>query len=240
MEIKRFFVNKNDICNDFVTIIGEEFYHLATVLRHKVGYKIIVCCDDGFDYYATITEITKDKAVAKIEEKVVNKAKTKTDISLFQAVIKSAKLDIVVQKAVELGVKEIFLFYSHNTNETNINIDRLNKISKEASKQCGRADYVKIGEVLSFDEMLNKVAEYDNIVMPYEYEDKTNFSDQKFNKGDYALIIGSEGGFIPEEEEKVGKLGGESVSLGNRILRAETASIVAISLLMYSLGEFNK
>ncbi len=241
MEIKRFFVSPSDIVNDVVTITGEEFYHLTTVLRHKVGYKIVVCCSDDYDYNATITEIKKDYAKAKIDSRIPNCCKPKTNINLYQAVIKNAKLDIVIQKAIELGVHSITLFFSKNTNETNINIDRLNKIAKEASKQCGRADLVKINGVLSFDEMLKDIKQYNNIVIPYEYEDENNFSNLNLeNNGDFALIIGSEGGFDSVEVEKVKQLGGKSVTLGNRILRAETASIVATSLLMYELGEFDK
>ena len=89
--------------------------------------------------------------------------------------------------------------------------------------------------------MLNKISKQENIIIPYEYEKDVNFSSITPNKnGDYALIIGSEGGFNIEEVEKVKKLGGISVSLGNRILRAETASIVASTLLMFKLGEFDK
>ena len=241
MEIKRFFVEPCDIVNDSITITGEEFYHLTTVLRHKVGYKIIVCCSDDYDYNATITEIKKDYAKAVIDSRIPNCCKPKTNINLYQAVIKNTKLDIVIQKAIELGVHSITLFYSKNTNETNINLDRLNKIAKEASKQCGRADLVKINGIFPFDEMLNDIKKYKNIVIPYEYEDKNNFSSLNLkNDNDYALIIGSEGGFDIKEVEKVKALNGKSVTLGNRILRAETASIVAISLLMYELGEFDK
>ena len=241
MEIKRFFVEPSDINGDIVKITGEEFYHLAIVLRHKVGYKVVISCSDDFDYNATITEIKKDYAICKIDERVPNCCTPKTNIHLYQAVIKNAKLDIVIQKAIELGVKSITLFFSKNTNETNVNIERLNKIAKEASKQCGRSDLVKVNGIIEFDDMIDDIKQYENIIIPYEYEDKVNFStlDLK-NKGDYALIIGSEGGFNKEEVDRVKALNGKSVSLGNRILRAETASIVATSLLMYELGEFDK
>ena len=241
MEIKRFFVNSADIVGDTAQINGEEFYHLTTVLRHKVGYKIVVCCSDDFDYNATITEIKKDRAICKIDSRIPNCCKPKTNIHLFQAVIKNAKLDIVIQKAIERGVKSITLFFSQNTNETNVNIDRLNKIAKEASKQCGRADLVKVEGIISFDEMLKRISEFKNIIIPYEYEKENNFGDLDLQPtSDYALIIGSEGGFDSKEVDKVKECGGKSVTLGNRILRAETASIVATSLLMYELGEFNK
>lgn len=241
MEIKRFFVEEKDINNDIVKIEGEEFYHLTKVLRHKVGYKIIVCCSDDYDYNATIIEIKKDYAIAKIDSRIENCCKPKTNIYLFQAVIKNAKLDIVIQKAVELGVKTITLFFSKNTNETNINIDRLNKIAKEASKQCGRADLVKVEGIIDFNDMLDRVSSIKNIIIPYEYENEVNFSSINVKTdANYALIIGSEGGFDATEVEKVKQLGGKSVSLGNRILRAETASIVATTLLMYKLGEFDR
>lgn len=240
MEIKRFFVSKDDIKGETLLVKGEEFYHLTKVLRHKVGYVIICCCGDGKDYYCTLTKINKDCAEARIDEIKDNTAGANSNLHLFQAVIKSAKLDIVVQKAVELGVKKITLFYSNNTNEKDINIDRLNKICKEASKQCGRSDLVRIGEVLDFDDMLEEARKEDYVIMPYEYEDKVNFSSLNFPKGSYALIVGSEGGFQKYEVEKAKNIGAKSVSLGNRILRAETASIIASSLVMFMLGEFDK
>ncbi len=240
MEIKRFFVRKEDIKGDTLSISGEEFYHLTKVLRHKVGYVVICSCGDGKDYYCTLSKINKDFAEAKINEIKENNASAKCNIHLFQAVIKSAKLDIVIQKAVELGVKDITLFYSNNTNEKDINLDRLNKISKEASKQCGRSDLVTIGKVVEFDEMLELAKKEDYIVMPYEYENKVNFSSLDFPSGSYALIIGSEGGFQEYEVEKAKNFGAKSVSLGNRILRSETASIIATSLVMFKLGEFDK
>lgn len=240
MEIKRFFVSNEDIIGENIIISGEEFYHMTTVLRHKVGYKIIVCGGDGYDYNATIIQIDKDKAIANIDSKQVNNANANVDITLYQAVIKSTKLDFVIQKAVELGVKSIVLFYSQNTCETNINIDRLNKISKEASKQCKRADFVRLDNPITFEEMSDRIKSHENVIIPYEKEDRTNFKDIDFTRGDYGVIIGSEGGFTPKEVEKIVANGGKSVSLGNRILRAETAGIVAVALLMYELDEFGK
>ncbi|MDE5990688.1 MAG: 16S rRNA (uracil(1498)-N(3))-methyltransferase [Clostridia bacterium] len=239
MEIKRFFANSQDNDGSNIKIYGEEFTHMTKVLRHKVGYKIIVNLDDGKDYNCTLTEINSDFAIARIDSITENECRAKASVTLFQALPKGDKIDLIAQKCVELGVENIIPFTSRYTNESKFNHTRCQRIALEACKQCGRSRKAEIGELTDFDGLLNTLKDYDVIIMPYE-NSKVGKIGQVVGLESgkkIALIIGSEGGFCEEEVEKVRKLGGEIISLGKRILRCETASIVAVSLVMYELGE---
>ncbi|MDE7337511.1 MAG: 16S rRNA (uracil(1498)-N(3))-methyltransferase, partial [Clostridia bacterium] len=147
MEIKRFFAEKEDYDGNNIKIYGEEFAHMTKVLRHKVGYKIIVNLDDGKDYECTLTEIKPDCAVAKVDSIKENECKTKAEVTLFQALPKGDKFDFIVQKCVELGVEKIVPFLSRYTNESKFNIVRSRKIAIEACKQCGRSRKAEVAEL---------------------------------------------------------------------------------------------
>jgi 16S rRNA (uracil1498-N3)-methyltransferase len=241
MQIRRFYVNPCDIIGNTVKISGGEFHHLKDVLRLKVGFDIIVCANDGFDRYCKITEIAKDFAAARVEKKV-EREKKNLRLRLYCALLKNNKLDFVVQKAVELGVDEIVPFVSKNTSETKFNLERAQKIALEAAKQCGSASLTKIFEPCAFDDILTQFSEFDSVVMPYENERENALSLELFDSSNgglksVALIIGSEGGFTQDEVEKAKNQGIKTVSLGKRILRADTASIVAAALVLFLTGE---
>ncbi len=242
MDIKRFFVSPSDKCGDEIFICGEELLHLTKVLRYKVGYKAVVCMGDGLDYLCTITSIDKSQAVAHIDEIIANESMPSVQIVLCQALPKGDKLDFIVQKAVELGVSEILPFRSQFVSESKFNGDRLARISVEASKQCGRAEKVKVDDLLDFDQMLEKIKDCDTIILPYENATCGKIGDVKgLDKADkIAIIVGSEGGFDNAEVERAKSINAQVVSLGKRILRCETAAIVATSLVLYEKGELSQ
>lgn len=243
MEIRRFYVNSDDITDNVVTICGDEFWHLTKVLRYKVGYQIIVCNDsDGKDYLCTIDLIEKDYAQATVCKIINNECKTKVGITLFQALPKGDKADLIVQKAVELGVQNIVFFNSDYVSEKKFNIDRLHKINVEACKQCGRSRLSKIYGLLTFDEMLQKLNNFDKVLVCYENEKLNGIKNElkSFNGDNLAIIIGSEGGFSEQEIDKCKLNSAVSVTLGNRIMRCETASIVVCGIVMYELGEMSR
>ena len=220
------------ITSSTAIVEGNEFHHMTDVLRHKVGYKTILCDNSGYDFYATIERIEKNYAVCRIDEKVKNPTETEKDISLYICAIKSEKMDLAIQKAVELGVKRIIPVISQLTNEKNVRIERLERIIMEASKQCGRASLCKISNPKSFDNVLIDMTKSQSAIMAYENEDKTMLRDLDLkDKQSIALLVGSEGGFTKEEVEKAKENGIEVFSLGKRILRAETASIASLAYL---------
>lgn len=239
MEIKRFFADKADLNDGRIIIDGEEFLHLTKVLRYKTGYKVIVNTDDDKDYHGVISEIRKDCAVVQIQEIKDNDCKTRAEVTLFQALPKGDKLDYIVQKCVELGVKRIVAFTSSYTNETKFNPTRQNRIALEACKQCGRSLKCTVDGLTDFDGVLAALKEYDTVIMPYEHATKGSMAKvsgiQAGKK--IALIIGSEGGFSQDEVQRAKDVGAQIVSLGKRILRCETAAVIAAGLVMYELGE---
>lgn len=241
MEIRRFYVDKGDIRDGFVTVKGDEYIHMTKILRHKVGYKIIVNNNfDGFDYYAVISDIGKESARAEIVDTVINDTVSNVDVTLLQALPKGDKSDFIAQKATELGVKKIVFFLSEFTAEKKINIDRIKRITLEACKQCGRAFVPEVEFVNTIAELL--IERYDKVIFMNEHERKMSFSDLSFSNDKekkVALIVGSEGGFSNREVNEICDKGAISVSLGKRILRAETASVASMSIVMYKLGEMD-
>lgn len=241
MEIRRFYVDKGDIADGFVTVKGDEYIHMTKILRHKVGYKIIVNNNlDGFDYYAVITDIGKESARAEIVDTVINDTVSNVDVTLLQALPKGDKSDFIAQKATELGVKKIVFFLSEFTAEKKINIDRIKRITLESCKQCGRAFVPEVEFVNTIAELL--LERYDKVIFMNEHERKMSFSDLSFSNDKekkVALIVGSEGGFSNREVNEICDKGAISVSLGKRILRAETASVASMSIVMYKLGEMD-
>lgn len=243
MDFKRFYVGANDITDNVVTILGDEFWHLTKVLRYKVGYYIVVCNnEDGKDYICKITLIDKDYAQAVIEDVQENECKTKHSITLFQALPKGDKADLICQKAVELGVQNIFFFNSRYVSEKKFNLDRLHKINVEACKQCGRSRISTVAGLFDFDEMLNILSHFDKVIICFEKEDKNSIKSAlaHVDADNIAIIIGSEGGFSDDEVALCKQKGAESVTLGSRIMRCETASIVACGIVMYELGEMSR
>lgn len=233
---RRFITDKYTLQNDLLEIYEEEAKHIF-ILRHKKGDIIEVN-----DYMCEITDISKDKTSLKILGQADKKGIPSTKITLYQAILKGDKMEYVIQKSIELGVSNIVPFISKNVVVKVENKDilkkseRWNKISKEASKQCGRGDIVDVENIMNFKEMNNSLKDFSKIIVAYENENKPLKEVLRaLNKEEkIAIIIGSEGGFGKEEiDEILEKENAVSVSLGKRILRAETASLNLISILNY-------
>jgi len=235
---RRFVTDDYSINENVIEIYGEEAKHIE-VLRHKVNDIIEVN-----NRNCKILSIERNKVVCEMFGEEIKRGVPNVDITLYQALLKSDKMEYVIQKSVELGISKIVPFESKNIvvklkdNEKNKKIDRYNKIAKEATKQCGRTDDVLVENVMSFKEMLNSLDEYTAIILAYENEEQPL---KEVLKGidiqKIAIIIGAEGGFDKEEVEKIlENKKAVSVSLGSRILRAETASLNLISILGYEFG----
>lgn len=236
MEIRRFFADIENFNGKNITIFGDEFLHLKNVLRMKVGYKLIVCLNDGKEYHSTIEKIEKDFAVVKVDN-IVEVEQKICFVTLFPALLKNNKLDYVIQKGVELGVDEIVPYTSKFSNETKFNLERANRIALEATKQCGRTTLTTVKEPTTFDDVVEKFASFDKVLFPYEDADEVAFKNAKFDGEKFAIVIGSEGGFHEDEVKMAKENNAQIVTLGKRILRADTASIVSLTLLMNEIGE---
>ena len=238
----RFFVEKERISEKEIIIDGADAHHIARSLRMAEGDEVTVCDGSGKEYSCTLSRIRDEECIAEIHKVNDSVREPKMKVTLCMAYPKGDKLETVIQKAVELGATEIIPFESSRcikrpkAEKADKQTARLQRIAEEAAKQCGRAIIPTVTQPLSYKEMLNRIKDCDLPLICYENEDGKTIKDA-FKECDapksVAFIVGSEGGFSPEEAELAISLGCRSVSLGSRILRCETAPAYALSALSY-------
>lgn len=229
MQDRRFFAEKTE---DGWRVTGEEFRHLC-VLRMKSGDVAVLLDGCGTEAECVLTESEKD--FARFRELGCRSCarEPRVYIHLFQAVCKGDKNELIVQKAVELGVSEITPFSSEYTVKANVNRERLKRVADEAVKQCRRARRIAVNRTADFGEVVTKLADFDCAVFCNEREEGRFISSALGGLGQrIAVVIGSEGGFSQREADTLSKCAA-SVCLGRRVLRAETAAICAVSVIMY-------
>lgn len=240
----KFFVNKEFVYDNYIKIEGENFNHISNVLRAKIGQEIIICDGNLVDYNCKICEINKKFIKAEIIDKYINKNEPNIKIILFQALPKADKMEMVIQKCIEIGVDKIIPILTDNTviklnEKSDKKILRWNKIAESAAKQCGRGKIPEIENIINFKDAVEKSKLFDNSIIPYEKEDKYNIKNfiNNFKGKSIAVFIGPEGGFSEDEIKYASENNIFSVTLGKRILRTETAGLVASVILLYELGE---
>ncbi len=236
--MRRFFVKKENIFDDYIVVCDKDFFHLANVLRLKFGDEIVCFCGDGYDYVCKIIEMKKNFAKCELLKKVLSDKTPSAKVTLFQGVTKGEKLELIIQKVTELGISEVFFFKSEFTSRKMLEckIDKLKINSIEASKQCGRSDTMQINGILSFQNLVEKLKNFDCVIFAYEKQSSVDFPNIY---GKVAIVIGSEGGFSENEAEKLSSLNNVyCISMGKRILRSETASIVLSGIVMEKMGEW--
>lgn len=240
MEPRRFFVRPEAVSADgLITVSGTEAEHMIRVLRMKEGYKAVILTGDGCERLSTVVRVTRGEVLLR-EESVTRADRRSVSLTLFAGNLKNGNLDLVVRKAVELGVDRIVPFVSARTDEKKFNRERAERIALEAAKQCGALFLSEVEEQISFKEVLDRVKNYDKTWFCYENETRSPLAKIAREEGrSFALIVGSEGGFTDEEAAAAVAAGAESVTLGRRILRAETADIVASAFALGALGELD-
>ncbi|MBQ9730323.1 MAG: 16S rRNA (uracil(1498)-N(3))-methyltransferase [Clostridia bacterium] len=238
-EFKRFFV---ETIENVVTLSGEEFEHAKNVLRLGVGDEVILLDNSGYEYAAVISRVEKKSMELSVTGKTVGEKEPKTEVVLAFGYLKNAdKNEFIVQKAVELGVSKIVAFSSEFSSAyMNANkLERLNKVSKEAAKQCLRAVAPTVVYCERFEDVLLSASDIENKLFACEFAEKSEVSLSSL-KGKAFLVVGSEGGFSRAEAQKAEEYGFKKISLGKRILRAETAAVALCSVVAYSLGELGE
>lgn len=236
---KRFFVENINYPKDSeVVIFGDEFIHAKTVQRVEEGTEIILLDGSGKEYFAIVAKIEKKSLIAHIISESEGEREPKEKIYLLCGALKGDKTELIVQKACELGAYKIGVFSSeYSAAYINDNkIDRLNKVAREAAKQCMRS---RAPEVVYFDSLemaLNSAEEYKNKLFACEFCKNSDLELMNLS-GSTAIAVGSEGGFSENEFALSQSLGFSKITLGKRILRAETAAISLLSLVSYALGE---
>lgn len=236
----RFFIDNIDYPeSSSVQLTGEEFVHARSVLRVSVGTEITLLDNSGNEYSAIIDKIEKSSLSAHITGVNKGDREAVTPIYLLCGALKGDKTELVVQKATELGIAKIGVFNSQycsaymNGNK----LERLNKVAKEAAKQCMRSIAPKVEYFDKFEEALISAEGCENKLFFCEFACSSD-RDISSMSGSTALIVGSEGGFTEDEfalaKDKYGFAG---ITLGKRILRAETAAVAACTLAAFALGE---
>lgn len=238
----RFPIKREQIKNELAIITGSDYKHITKVLRLKEEDQIYLFDDSSTEYSGKITEINSKEIIITIHDSWKTQTESDLQIDLYQSIIKPNKMDLIVQKATELGVSNLILVTTERTQKNlQPKVERLNKISVESAKQCRRSKPPVVSETNSFKEALSSDSEYDLKIILYENSEKSLKSYLKNYSKDVdriSVLIGPEGGFTEEEVNLAKKHGYISLGLGNRILRAETAAITIVSLIQFQFGDF--
>lgn len=239
--MRRFFCSR-PIENNFFILDGSEHNHLKNVLRLSLADKVVIFCGDEYDYVSEISDIKKDKTLCKLLEKKPNTKNPQVSVTLFQSLIKKDNMNLIVQKLNELGVDSLVPVVFKNTvvkgseNKT----AKLTEIAIASCKQCERSVPIMVFDAVNFKEMQKQLIAFEQIVFANERQDgaKLLATLQLKRSKKTAVIIGPEGGFDQNEISQLLALKNvQSVSLGKRILRSETAAIVLSAIVLTQLEE---
>ena len=238
------------VLTEAIAITGGDAHHLANVMRAQIGDAITVVDAAGQAAEMVVTALTRD-AVHLRMQRVLPAETEGREVVLVQALLKGEKMDFVVQKAAELGTACVcpivteHVVVRYDAKKAAAKAARWQKIADEAAKQCGRRMLMTVAPIVSLTELLRDPAYIGaaDTATVFCYEQEERQSMRMVLGGTEArrvtLIVGAEGGFSPAEAAAVTAAGGQPVSLGHRILRAETASLTALAVTQYELGNLD-
>ena len=241
-----FFVSEEQINGENAYIEGSDVNHIANVLRMKPGEELLISVKGDWDYLCKIVDIETERVNLKVLESMEQR-ELPVNITLLQGIPKSDKLEMIIQKAVELGVSEIIpvktkrVVVKIDEKKVDTKVNRWNAIAESAAKQSKRSIIPKVYEPMSIDNALEIVKDFGVKLIPYENADgidKTRkILDNMDKTKNIAVFIGPEGGFEESEVERIKNSGFEVITLGKRILRTETAGLALLSNIMIRLED---
>ena len=245
--MSKIFVEPKDIHEEYIYIYNQEdINHIIKVLRLSENDIIIVGDGNGQDYKACIETIDKKVITAKKIEKKFSHAEPLIDVTLYQGIPKSSKMEYIIQKTTELGINRIVPVMTKRTivkldaKATQNKLQRWQRVAYEAAKQSKRGKIPAVSLPVDFEQALQEMRELDMSLIPYEKEEKNNLKQILCNpattKTKIGVFIGPEGGFEEKEIQRALQLGIYPVTLGPRILRTETAGMATLAVIMYELG----
>lgn len=224
----RIFVDKNAINGDSIIMGEKDCHHVWRVMRMKKGDRVVICDGEGMDYECELVE----KNLARIIDERVSLGEPEVYITLFQGIPKQSKMEGIVQQCTELGISEICPITTQNgIGEMGNKLERWNKIAMESAKQCGRGRIPRVSDELAFSDACKKIPEYDWAIMAYEKAKEAEIIGEITGKKG-CIFIGSEGGFSELEVALAVSHGARVVTLGNRILRTQTAGAAILAKLL--------
>ena len=248
----KFFIKEEQIKENKIIIKGQDVNHIKKVLRAKTGEELEICnSQTGENFLCNIDKINDETIECNIKQKLEEKTESNIKVSIFQGLPKADKMEYIIQKSVELGVYEITpvemkrCVVKLNEKDKNKKIERWQKISEVAAKQCGRDMIPQIDNIINIKNICNLIEKYDIVLVAYENE-KENTLKQQINqlkntikKQDetiqIGIKIGPEGGLEPKDVEELKQSGAQIITLGKRILRTETVALNMLSIIMYEL-----
>ena len=239
-------MEEGQICGDRIVITGEDVNHIKNVLRMKIGEEIAVSNGvDGREYRCEVAQLLPDEVVCKLRFIKENDVELPAQVYLFQGLPKADKMELIIQKAVELGVYSVIPVATRRSivklddKKAAAKQNRWQGIAEAAAKQSKRKIIPKIEKVMSFAEALEMAKELEVRLIPYELaEDMSHTKEiiERIREGQkIAIFIGPEGGFDETEIALASEVGVEPITLGKRILRTETAGMTVLAWLMYHL-----
>ncbi len=245
--MSKFFVKTNQIKEPNIEILGADVNHIKNVLRKNIGEELEICNkENSNNYIAKIEKIENNCITCKIIKILTNTSEKNVQIHILQGLPKADKMELVIQKSVELGAYEITpiamkrCIVKINAKDESKKIQRWQKISEVAAKQCGRNIVPKINNIKNIKEVCSIIKDYDIVLVAYEKEKENKLKTELQKIKDktnvkIAVIIGPEGGIEPEEVQQLQQNGAKVVTLGTRILRTETVALSIISNITYEL-----
>lgn len=242
----RFFLESEDSVNTNQVFIKnkDSINHIMRVLRVKLGEQIEIVTEDSL-YITETKELNSDQIILEICLKTAHTHESSVQIDLFQCMPKGQKLELILQKNVELGVHSFYLIDSNRCivewkdKEIPKKLERYEKIIKEAAKQSKRDRIPELFGLIPIKKMGSYISEYDAFIVLYENEHSRGLKSilKDFTGKKIAIFIGPEGGLEPQEIDLLESSGALVTTLGKRILRTETAGFVAVTCAQYELGE---
>ena len=247
----KFFINSEQVKEDTIQILGQDVKHIKKVLRAQIDQEINICnYETEENFLCQIIDIKEEKIKCKIINKIEGNTESNIQVTIFQGLPKSDKMEYIIQKSVELGVYNIIpvemkrCVVKLEEKDKIKKVNRWQKISEVAAKQCGRDLIPKIENIINISKLCDFVENYDIMVVAYENEEKNTLKEKlikiketlsKEQKIKIGVVIGPEGGIELKEVSEMQEKGAEIVTLGKRILRTETVSLNVLSIIMYEL-----
>ena len=243
--MQRFFVTPGQVGEQEIYIEGSDVNHMKNVLRLKTGEEVMVSDGDNRQYRCAVKEYPAGRAVLEILEAGDVDTELPSKIYLFQGLPKQDKMELIVQKAVELGVCQVIPVETKrcvvklDDKKAAKKLQRWQQIAESAAKQAGRGYIPKVADVMPFPSALELAGELDVCLIPYELAEGMEYTRsviEAIRPGQsVGIFIGPEGGFEREEVDLALSSGAKALTLGKRILRTETAGLAVLSVLMYHL-----
>jgi 16S rRNA (uracil1498-N3)-methyltransferase len=243
----RFFIE--NVSGDFITICGQDAAHITKSLRMKVGENLTVCGGQGLDFICEIAEISENLVQLRVVQTVTTDSEPSVKITLYQGYPKGDKLELIIEKSIELGVNKIVpVLMQRSVSRPDAKSavkkhERHQKLALSAAKQCGRGIIPQVEQMINFSQMTARLPQHQAVIFFYECGGESLSSViskvTAENLIDIAIVIGPEGGFDTNEAELLRNSGALTATLGKRILRTETAPIAAISAIMYATGNMD-